>query len=163
VFQSYVQLTALKNPLCTSSLPVKIIERSLYSSHYCFTENFYQTKKLHQAEFELLNEWFNFLTTSPQLNFKVDLIVYLQTHPEKALERIKNRARNEESQISLEYLKQIHDLHENWLSNHKFSLPAPVLIINANKNLAEMELDYQKYKDVILGQAGFIEYVKFVS
>ncbi len=35
------------------------------------------------AEFEALSHWFEFLTTSPDLDLKVDLIIYLRTKPEK--------------------------------------------------------------------------------
>jgi hypothetical protein len=35
------------------------------------------------VEFEALSHWFEFLTTSPDLDLKVDLIIYLRTRPEK--------------------------------------------------------------------------------
>ena len=100
----------------------------------------------------MLSEWHKFLTTNPKLNLNVDLIVYLRIQPEKALERIKSRARGEEINLSLDYLQELHDCHDNWLLNHKFPVPAPVLVIDANKNMSDITIEYIKYQDVILGR-----------
>ena len=45
------------------------------------------------------------MTASPELDLKIDLIIYLRTEPEKALERVKARARGEENAIPLSYLQ----------------------------------------------------------
>jgi len=52
--------------------------------------------------------------------------VYLRTDPEVVYDRICQRGRSEEKSISLNYLKSIHELHEDWLIRKKFFLPAPV-------------------------------------
>jgi len=152
LFQSYVMLTSIKNHLAISGRSVKIIERSLFSSQHCFVENYYQTGKLNDTEYLILVEWFEFLTTNPQLSLTVDLIIYLRIQPEVALERIKLRGRGEEVDISLSYLQALHTCHENWLLKCQFPLPAPILVLDANKSLPEIKLDYLKYQDVILGK-----------
>ena len=65
------------------------------------------------AEYAVLSEWFNFLITCPQLDFKIDQIVYLRTDPEVAYERIKKRKRPEEHLIPFEYLK-LQDSIDNY-------------------------------------------------
>lgn len=152
LFQTYVMLTAIQNHLESSSGPVKLIERSVFSSHYCFAKNFFNTGQLHKVEYQVLNDWFQFLITSPDLGIKVDLIIYLRIQPEKALERIKLRGRVEESNISLVYLQKLHNCYDTWLLNHGSPLPAPVIVIDANQNMAEIQLEYLKYKNVILGK-----------
>ena len=48
------------------------------------------------------------------------------------MERMKERARNEESSVPLEYLKELHDYHENWLNQWNTT---PLLVIdNENDN-----------------------------
>ena len=69
----------------------------------------------------------------------------------QALERINIRARSEENQIPLEYLKQLHDLHESWLVDEKYPLPAPVLVIDADKDLQEMVDVYRKHEGTVFG------------
>jgi len=54
------------------------------------------------------------------------IVVYLKTDPKVAFQRIAQRGRSEENGITLEYLQSVHDLHEDWLCNNKFKLPAPV-------------------------------------
>merc|ERR1711899_707515 len=124
-FQSYVQLTML--------------------------ENMYRTEKMLGCEYEVLDEWFKFATNDSALDLKVDLIIYLKTTPEKALERINIRARSEENQIPLDYLKQLRDLHESWLVDEKYPLPAPVLVIDADKDLQEMVDVYRKHEGTVFG------------
>lgn len=52
--------------------------------------------------------------------------MYLRTTPEVVYERMKARARSEEKCIPFEYLKQLHELHENWLIHGHHERPAPV-------------------------------------
>ena len=61
------------------------------------------------------------------------MIICGRTPPERALERINVRARSEENTIPLEYIQQLHSLHEDWLISGKYPFPAPVLVINADK------------------------------
>jgi len=152
-FETYVQLTRVE--LHKKSLPnnksVKMIERSLYSSRYCFTENFYQNKVITDEEYTILDEWFKSLASSPAL--KVDLIVYLRTLPETVFERIRKRGRAGEAEISLEYLKELHRLHDEWLLGKSISsCPAPVLVVDAEMSLSEIYKEYQDKTDIILGE-----------
>lgn len=73
------------------------------------------------------------------------ITVYLRTTPEVVYERMRARARKEEDCVSLEYLRQIHDVHDEWLCKGSlFSRPAPVMILDANKSMDEMLADYAK-------------------
>lgn len=55
--------------------------------------------------------------------------MYLRTTPEVVYERMKARARSEEKCIPFEYLKQLHELHENWLIHGHHERPAPVSLL----------------------------------
>lgn len=39
---------------------------------------------------------------------------------------MKTRGRAEEASVSFDYLKQLHDLHEDWLIKGRHHRPAPV-------------------------------------
>ena len=116
----------------------------------------------------------SFLRSATDLDQSVDLIVYLRTTPEIAWQRVKARARSEEKVIPIEYLrvswlvelngsnnhyalptKELHDLHESWLMNGEAGdtkdLPAPVLVIDANQDMAEVPDIYSKHEMAVMG------------
>lgn len=151
-FQSYVQLTMLEHHL--QSRPgrtVKLMERSIYSARYCFVENMHKSGVMEGSEFEVLDQWYNFATGESGLDIGVDLIIYLRTTPEKALERMKERNRGEEAGVPLDYLKELHNLHEDWLVHKKHPVPAPVLVINADMGMEEMEEEYRRHEPKVFG------------
>ena len=62
----------------------------------------------------------------------------MQTDPEVALRRLRERSRGEEHLIDEEYIRDLHTLHEDWLMEKKFPVPAPVLVVDANKDIRDM-------------------------
>jgi thymidine kinase len=148
-FQSYVQLTMLMNHTKKHTSPVKLLERSLFSAQYCFVENLYRQGGMPDVDYAVITEWFEWIKQNVDIN--VDLIVYLQASPEACLERIKVRNREEESSVPLEYLESLHELHEDWLIRQsKFKLPAPVLVLDASRSLADLQKDIEKRREEIL-------------
>jgi deoxyadenosine/deoxycytidine kinase len=124
----------------------KIVERSIYSGHYCFAKNGYDSGFLSELEWQLYNQWFDFLIPGrcrPPLGF-----IYLKTDPEVSYQRLKKRNRLAEKRISLSYLKQIDQRHHDFLIEKKDLLPelqsVPVLILNCDE---EFEADENKLQE----------------
>ena len=155
MFQSYVYLTrAQQHANISSTKPISIMERSLFSSSYCFTENSYRNGYLTDAEYAALSEWFNSLIDCPKFNFQVDQIVYLRTSPEIAYERIQKRSRSAEANVKFSYIKDLHELYEDWLIRQtKFKLSAPVTIIDANQDLEIISDPYNELGRQLLDNA----------
>lgn len=150
-FQSFVQLTMLQQHLKETDRPVKLMERSIYSARYCFVENLLREKILPLPSGLVIHEWFKWIVSNRDLN--LDLIVYLRTDPEIAYKRMIDRKRHEESKVPLEYLQKLHKLHEEWLVEKKlFSCPCPVLVLDANMKISELEKSYLKYQSLILNK-----------
>lgn len=154
-FQTYVQLTMIDQH--KSKIPsgkrVKLMERSLFSAKYCFVENLYVSARITEVEYAVLSEWFEWLVANdgPHL----DLIVYLRTDPIVCWNRIQARHRPEEIHIPKDYLQSLHNLHEDWLvRRRKFSVPCPVLVLNADGDLSEMEHLFGQHCDEILCNNG---------
>ncbi|XP_063704731.1 deoxynucleoside kinase isoform X2 [Culicoides brevitarsis] len=147
-FQTYVTLTMLNTHTHKTEKPVKLMERSLYSARYCFVENMRSTGVLHEGMYNILQDWFNYFTTN--VHIQADLIVYLRTTPEIVYERMKKRGRSEETLVPFEYLKQLHELHENWLIHGQHYRPAPVLVLDANLDLTEIGSEYERSETSIL-------------
>ena len=139
-FQTYALLTKVQMHEMPTTKPFHLMERSVLSARYCFIENLHNNNTITESEYAVLDEWFKHLATSPLFNFKVDQIVYLRTDPKVSFERIAKRGRPEESGVTLEYIEQLHQLHEDWLFNQtKFQpLPAPVKIIDVTSDLSTL-------------------------
>lgn len=150
LFQSYVQLTMLQLHTCKTPMPYKIMERSIYSAK-CFIENMRRTKLLSDVEVTVLDDWSDWCIKNSKI--ETDLIVYLRTSPTVVYERMKERARKEEVCVSLEYLKQIHNIHDEWLYHRTlFTLPAPVLVLDGNKNVKDIIVEFENCKNRIFSR-----------
>ncbi|XP_033328250.1 deoxynucleoside kinase isoform X1 [Megalopta genalis] len=151
LFQSYVQLTMLQLHTHKTPHPYKIMERSAYSAR-CFIENMKRTKMVQNVEYIVLEDWFDWYTKN--VNLETDLIVYLRTSPDIVYRRLKIRARAEENCVPLEYLEQIHAIHDEWLYHQSlFTVPAPVLVLDGNGTLDDMVNEFENCKNHIFGTA----------
>ncbi|KAM9803739.1 thymidine kinase 2, mitochondrial [Neosynchiropus ocellatus] len=144
--QTYVQLTMLDRHLSHTTAPVRMLERSIFSAKHIFVENLYRSGKMPAVDYTVLSEWFDWITSN--ISIPLDLIVYLQTSPLTCYQRLKQRCREEEKLIPLEYLEAIHQLYEDWLFSS--SPPAPVLVIPADHDLQKMIQQYEENRERIL-------------
>ena len=66
-----------------------------------------------------------------------DAVIYLRTTPETCLDRIQQRNRQGENQITFDYLQKCHDQHEAWLKN----IPSDrCLILDADQDISFYQL-----------------------
>ncbi|XP_074059287.1 thymidine kinase 2, mitochondrial isoform X2 [Macrotis lagotis] len=148
-FQTYVQLTMLDQHTRPQILPVRMMERSIHSAKNIFVENLHKSGKMPEVDYVVLSEWFDWIVKN--VDVSVDLIVYLRTSPETCYERLKMRCREEEKIIPLEYLEAIHHLYEEWLIKQTlFTVPSPVLVIEADQDTQTMLKLYENNRDQIL-------------
>jgi len=127
--KEHIAAQNLQNPSC-------VMERSIYSGHYCFAQNGYAAGFLSPLEWDVYSRLVEFLVhehCKPPRGF-----VYLRATPEVCFERIQKRSRKGEENISLDYLQQIDHWHEAFLISKenvaKNLVSVPVLIVDANCN-----------------------------
>ncbi|CAL8070646.1 unnamed protein product [Calicophoron daubneyi] len=144
-FQAQVMVTSLDRQIQPQVAPVRLIERSLYSCRYCFTENMHIHGSLSTANYKALDNIFKW-----SLNERatpVDLIVYLRSSPRVCFDRVQLRHRSGEDSISLVYLEQLNELHEAWLMEGRFgSLPAPLLVFDCDVPLPKLTTDFDAHQ-----------------
>lgn len=118
-----------------------VMERSIYSGYYCFALNSYQQGCMTDLEWEIHQQWFDYLVKDKCAH--PHGFIYLRTSPERAYERTKKRNRLGEETIPLVYLQQIHNRLESFLINKENLLPGleqvPVLILDCNEEFASEE------------------------
>ena len=125
-----------------------IIERSLLSDKL-FAQNCYNNGNMEKAEFDVYLRWSQWLYD--RVCKKVKNIIYLRVPPEVCYERIKQRNREGEEEIPLEYLKQLHALHDEWLLNNK---KINVLVLDSENLIYDNSL-IKKIKEHITKASSF--------
>ena len=97
---------------------MNIFERSIFSTHKIFTQNFLDHDFLSQSEFLILEQQFEFFLKTTPLP---DVFIYLRCDPETCFERLAHRGGLESGgTVSLEYLQNIHKLYDSFYldANH---------------------------------------------
>lgn len=142
-FQSYAFVSRIREHerhMAELSASVTLIERSVFSDRHCFAKNCFEAGNMSLLEWRLYQEWFSWLVKSFQ--FVPNGFIYLQTDPEVCFSRLQERNRSEEASVSVDYLKQLHDKHEDWLIEKQGIDPViaqvPVLVLSCN---ADFEYD----------------------
>ena len=127
-----------------------VVERSIYSGHYCFAKNDFLSGYMTAIEWELYQQWFKTIIASYAKPPKA--FIYLKVSPKIALERIKKRSRIGEENISLEYLIEIEKRHEEFLINKQ-----DILSNIANLPVKVLNLDQDINQDIINEALSFIK------
>ena len=115
---------------------IVFLDRSLGTDKNVFEKMLYDDGLMTDIEHQIYELWCNFYTTYINNNNVINYI-YLRCNPETAYQRIKKRGREEEKNITLEYLTKLHTYHEDWLLNHDNTL-----IIDCDKDF-EIDEIYQ--------------------
>lgn len=117
----------------------KVMERSIYSGYYCFAKNGYLQGVMSDVEWRAYNTWFEFLIRKKchaPLGF-----IYLKSTPEICFERMNRRKRPGEDSVPLEYLRQLHTMHEEFLAEKKGIFAelkhVPVLTLDVTEEFAD--------------------------
>jgi deoxyadenosine/deoxycytidine kinase len=117
-----------------SDKKIVFLDRSLGTDKNVFEKMLYDDGLMTDIEHQIYELWCNFYNTYINNNNVINYI-YLRCNPETAYQRIKKRGREEEKNITLEYLIKLHTYHENWLLNLN-----NVLIIDCDKDFESDEI-----------------------
>ena len=146
-FQSYAFISRVQSQLeqMASSNSINfIMERSVYCDRYCFAKNCFESGLMSALEWQIYKEWFSWLVEGYMQ--KPAGFIYLQVSPDICFDRLKKRNRSEEAGIPLDYLKDLHGKHENWLVEKKdiedYITKLPVLLLNCDQDV-EKNIDNQ--------------------
>ena len=122
----------------------RVCERSIFSDRKVFVDSLMDAKWLTNMEFHLYNCWFDALGDE---SLVPDAFVYLRASPETCKRRLGFRSRGEESGVTLEYLQQLHEKHENWFREDDRTASAPKEL---TENVPEELKDMVKFIEITL-------------
>lgn len=133
--ETYVMICRVKDHLqdLEEKNVIHVMERSLFSGYYVFVKNCYMRGYMTTLEWQLYQQWFDFLTQQIPVP---DGFIYLRTTPAIAYERTLKRKRASEHAITFDYIQAIHDRHEEFLIAKEGVTSAlkhvPVLLLNGD-------------------------------
>lgn len=114
-----------------------ITERSLFTDKYVFAKMLYNDGFIEDVNYQIYIKWFNEFVKEYPLND----IIYVKTLPQICLERIKKRGRIGEENISIDYLINCNNYHDEYIKT-KMDFFFNVHVIDGN-------IDIEKNKDVL--------------
>jgi len=138
LFQSIAFRSRMKNIV---NQDTAIIERSIYTDRNVFAKACREDGLISDIEWNDYCGWFDWLTN--EFKVKPTGFIYLRCDPKVSYERVQKRSRSGEESISLDYLKKLHQKHDQWLLNEE---KTPVLVVDVNE---DFENDPEKLQSMI--------------
>jgi deoxyadenosine/deoxycytidine kinase len=111
-----------------------LMERSPFFVKNTFILSAYQNNYINKNEYDILIELYN----KTDNIWNSNKYIYLQSDPEKCLERIKQRGRECEATITTEFVNNIHKLHED---NYN-------LAIKENKDIIVINIEDKEISEI---------------
>ena len=127
-FQSIAFRTRVQN--IENSKVNTVIERSIFTDRNVFAKTCYENGMMNEIEWNDYTSWFDWLSKTFNINPKG--YIYLRASPDISYERIKKRSRSGEETIPFDYLKELHNKHEKWLTDEP-----NVLILDVNDDFQD--------------------------
>lgn len=121
--------------------PNIIMERSPFFINRTFNKYIYENNLITSQEHNIITE----LYKKSNIIWKSNYFIYLRSSPEKCLERILLRGRENELDISIDYLRYIHNLHEQTYEKAIHKGYNIIVVDVENKTLEEITTTIIKY------------------
>ena len=132
------RLSMLKKAVKENPNAVIITERCLYTDKFVFAQMLYDQGSINEYEFQIYNKWFDeFISDLPKHKF-----IFISSDPNKSKERINQRQRQGEENITVSYLTDCENYHSKMSVNNS-------LDILMNINIENYELHTIKYYKLI--------------
>ena len=128
-----------------------IQDRTVYEDAEIFACNLYRQGHIGERDYEAYQELYTVLS---EFLPPPDLVIYLRASVATLYERIKSRRRGYELQIAPEYLEQLNELYEKWITNFNLCpvLTVPADDLNYVSNPSHIKLIERKVLDKLMGK-----------
>ncbi|GMQ28556.1 deoxynucleoside kinase [Algoriphagus confluentis] len=103
-----------------------IQDRTIYEDAYIFAANLYKSKLLTERDYWNYRSLFDSMITHVKAP---DLLIYLKADIPKLVGQIEKRGRSYETAMRIDYLKNLNQHYEDWISGYK---EGKLLIIDVN-------------------------------
>jgi deoxycitidine kinase/deoxyguanosine kinase len=108
------------------------VERSMFADANVFCKMLNESDAIiSDAQMSIVEDWVK--TFSEMCT--IDMYIYLDVPVDTCLERVSKRNRSGETEISKEYLHQLHIKHQEWFRNEDFNIPMVYLTDNEDEDI----------------------------
>jgi deoxyadenosine kinase len=122
-----------------------IQDRTIYEDSI-FARILYEDGFMDKRDYDTYMELFNNMSNLMKRN---TLIIHLDVTPEEALDRIKERGRECEAGISIEYLRKLHDGYNTFIDDISHVVPVIRVRYDRYRTAEDMAaIIYDRYKDM---------------
>jgi len=104
-----------------------IQDRTIYEDAYIFAANLHSSGHINDRDYQ---SYLNIFESMIQFVQPPDLLIYLKADMPKLVEQIQKRGREFEDAIQLEYLKNLNQHYESWISDYKLG---KLLVVDVNE------------------------------
>jgi deoxyadenosine/deoxycytidine kinase len=123
MFALKTRIEQFNNALDTAEIDdVIVCERSVTTDRYIFAELLYETGQMNDYEYTIYKEWFDMVNPLNDERIIELSSIYLRVTPQNAFQHIIARQRNGEDNIHMEYLKILHEKHEQIYGEDEFGV-----------------------------------------
>jgi deoxyadenosine/deoxycytidine kinase len=103
-----------------------IQDRTIYEDAYIFASNLYKSGHIHERDYR---SYYDIFDSMMRFVPPPDLLIYLRADIPKLVRQIQKRGRDYEYAIRLDYLKNLNEHYEKWISGYKLG---KLLVIDVN-------------------------------
>jgi deoxyadenosine/deoxycytidine kinase len=127
------RLVLLKKTIKENPDVIIISERSLITDKMVFAKMLYDSNNIEDVEYQIYLKWFDCFCN----DYPINKIIYIKSSPETCNNRINERGRLGESEISLSYLKSCNDYHDDMIYSLIEQNNITILELDGNVNIKQ--------------------------
>ncbi len=135
-----------------------ILDRSIYEDAAVFARTLYQEEFLNERDWLLYNQFYGVLAT---LLPPPNLVIYLQASIPTLMRRIAQRGRDFEREIDANYLSQLNERYEEWVST--FNLCPVLTVATDNLDFVHHPSHLDQIAERVRDRLGGREFITFCS
>jgi len=128
----------LADTIMSSGKKIIFSDRSIGTDKNVFAKMLFDDGDLNKLEYSMYILWSDFYDKYFAKTNKKN-IIYLKCDPNKAMERIQKRGRQEEKTIPFAYLNRLHEYHEQWIGS-EIKKGTHVLVLDWNDDLTNEQI-----------------------
>jgi deoxyadenosine/deoxycytidine kinase len=131
------RLSLLKETVKQNPNAIIITERCLYTDKYVFAKMLYDMGKIEDINYQIYNKWFEEFSS----DYPITKIIYIKSSPDICQKRIKIRNRISEDTISLDYLTECSDYHNDMIEIFYRQYNTDIKILDGNIDIFRLHVE----------------------